>query len=360
MSEFDAAEAAVQAALDAGARYADARVMHRRNESMSARNGEVESLDQDASSGHRRARPGRVRLGLLRRTRPRRPRRPRRRRAGGRDRRGQRAGRPRRRRRWCPASRSPGRGPASARSTRSRSRSPTRATCSCGPPTTMREHGADLAEGQYQLWDTEKWFVSSEGHRIDQHIRESGAGIMATAIGEDETQRRSYPAARGQYGTRGWEFVEELDLEAHAARVGSESRELLTAPAVPSGETDADPRRRAARPADPRVGRPRHRARPDPRLGGGVRRHLVARPGPARLAEVRLGADEHHHRPDDPRRARAPSGTTTRAPRRPSATPCARGSGSACSPAATPPPSPGSTTAAACAPTAGRGCRWCG
>ena len=34
MSEFEAAEAAVQAALDAGATYADARVMHRRYESM--------------------------------------------------------------------------------------------------------------------------------------------------------------------------------------------------------------------------------------------------------------------------------------------------------------------------------------
>src|SRR3954471_24529229 len=51
MSEFDAAEVAVQAALDSGARYADARVMHRRHESMSARNGEVEALSQDASSG---------------------------------------------------------------------------------------------------------------------------------------------------------------------------------------------------------------------------------------------------------------------------------------------------------------------
>ena len=51
MSEFDAAEAAVQAALDAGREYADARVMHRRYESMTARNGEVESVDQDADSG---------------------------------------------------------------------------------------------------------------------------------------------------------------------------------------------------------------------------------------------------------------------------------------------------------------------
>ncbi len=43
--------------------------------------------------------------------------------------------------------------------------------------TTMGEHGADLAEAMYQAWETRKWFVSSEGHRIDQHVRECGAGI---------------------------------------------------------------------------------------------------------------------------------------------------------------------------------------
>ena len=51
MSEYDAAQAAVQAALDAGATYADARVMHRRSESMTARNGEVDSVSQDSDSG---------------------------------------------------------------------------------------------------------------------------------------------------------------------------------------------------------------------------------------------------------------------------------------------------------------------
>ena len=81
-------------------------------------------------------------------------------------------------------------------------------------------------------WETRKWFVSSEGHRIDQHVRECGAGITATAIGDGETQRRSYPAARGQFGTQGWELVERLDLDAHAARVGSEARELLSRAAV--------------------------------------------------------------------------------------------------------------------------------
>jgi hypothetical protein len=39
MDHFDEAYAAVQAALDAGARYADARVMVQRTESMTARDG---------------------------------------------------------------------------------------------------------------------------------------------------------------------------------------------------------------------------------------------------------------------------------------------------------------------------------
>ena len=236
MSEFDAAEAAVQAALDAGARYADARVMHRRHESMSARNGEVESLAQDSSSGLGvRALVGSgwgffavpdLEFGASRDA-------------------GRRAAE------IAAASALVGRDESSLLPS-----DPVTASwaseCATDPftvsladkgdllvraTTTMGEHGADVAEGQYQLWDTEKWFVSSEGHRIDQHIRESGAGIMATAIGDTETQRRSYPAARGQYGTSGWEFVEAIDLEAHAARVGSESRELLTAPQCPAGET---------------------------------------------------------------------------------------------------------------------------
>src|SRR5206468_5570128 len=47
--------AAVDAALAAGARYADARVMHRRYESMNARNGDVEdvTMNEDAGIGVR-------------------------------------------------------------------------------------------------------------------------------------------------------------------------------------------------------------------------------------------------------------------------------------------------------------------
>src|SRR5215471_20288528 len=51
VAAFDTASAAVEAAIAAGARYADARVMHRRTESMSARNGEIEDLSQDEDAG---------------------------------------------------------------------------------------------------------------------------------------------------------------------------------------------------------------------------------------------------------------------------------------------------------------------
>jgi TldD protein len=36
----------------------------------------------------------------------------------------------------------------------------------------MHRAGGDQSTGSYDIWDTRKWFVSSEGHRIDQHIRE--------------------------------------------------------------------------------------------------------------------------------------------------------------------------------------------
>src|ERR1700761_631347 len=51
MSHFDEAGVAVQAALDAGARYADARVMIRRTEAMTARDGDVEDLSSSESAG---------------------------------------------------------------------------------------------------------------------------------------------------------------------------------------------------------------------------------------------------------------------------------------------------------------------
>ncbi|HEY0700665.1 MAG TPA: DNA gyrase modulator, partial [Micromonospora sp.] len=236
MTHFDVAEAAVRAALDAGARYADARVMHRRYESMTARNGDVEELVQEEDAGIGvRALVGSSwgfhaipELGAAAA-----------RAAGGTA-----------ARIAAASARLPG--PAvdlvptdvGVGSWSSPCRvDPLSVPLSdkgdllAGATRTMVEHGADLAEGLYQIWDTAKWFVSSEGHRIDQRVRECGGGISATVIGEGETQRRSWPSYRGQYGTQGWELVESLDLPAHAARIAEEARALLTAPLCPTGET---------------------------------------------------------------------------------------------------------------------------
>jgi TldD protein len=98
--------------------------------------------------------------------------------------------------------------------------------------------GVSLARANVTFWDTNKWFVSSQGHRISQHVVESGGGMSATAVGEDETQVRSYPQSFGQFETGGYEVIRRFDMPAHATRIGEEAVALLTAPACPAGTTD--------------------------------------------------------------------------------------------------------------------------
>ncbi len=98
--------------------------------------------------------------------------------------------------------------------------------------------GVSVADAFIVAWDTEKWFVSSQGHRISQHIVECGTAISATAVGEKETQRRSYGGPGGQFGTRGYEIVREADLRANARRIGEEAVELLHAPECEPGVVD--------------------------------------------------------------------------------------------------------------------------
>lgn len=237
MTEFDTATAAVEAALAAGARYADARLMTRRSERMIARNGDVVDLTRaedggigvralvgsswgffatsDAAGGAREAGRRAAELATASARVP------------------------------LPSAELVPSDPVVASWSNPVQTDPatvseaTKGDLLVAATTAMREHGADTALGRLMSWDTSKWFVSSEGHRIDQRIREVGGGIEATALGDGETQRRSYPnSAGGQFGTRGWELIEELDLLAHAPRVAEEARALLTAPECPSGSTD--------------------------------------------------------------------------------------------------------------------------
>ncbi|MGH2705720.1 MAG: TldD/PmbA family protein [Actinomycetota bacterium] len=80
-------------------------------------------------------------------------------------------------------------------------------------------------------------FASSEGAALEQVIVQSGAGISATAADDHDAQRRSYPTHRGQFGSAGYELVRGLDLPAHGPRIAEEAIALLTAPECPSGET---------------------------------------------------------------------------------------------------------------------------
>ena len=98
--------------------------------------------------------------------------------------------------------------------------------------------GVALARAFLTAWDTRKYFVSSQGHRISQHLVECGGGMDATAVGEAETQRRSYPQSFGQYQAGGYEVVRRFDLPAHAERVANEAVALLTAPECPEATTD--------------------------------------------------------------------------------------------------------------------------
>ncbi len=98
--------------------------------------------------------------------------------------------------------------------------------------------GVAIATAQLLFWDTEKWFVSSQGHRIHQHLVESGGGMDATAVGERETQRRSYPQSFGHFQSGGYEIVRRFDLLGHADRVAEEAVALLAADDCPSGELD--------------------------------------------------------------------------------------------------------------------------
>ena len=64
----------------------------------------------------------------------------------------------------------------------------------------------------------------------------------------------------------------------HRAAAGRRGAGAAAGAGLPERGDDADPGRQPDGAAAARVGRPRHRARPDPRLGGGFRRYELARP----------------------------------------------------------------------------------
>jgi TldD protein len=84
-----------------------------------------------------------------------------------------------------------------------------------------------------------KVLISSDGADVEQEIVECGGGIDATAVGDGIAQVRSYPSAHGGSSAQGgWEYVLGLRLEREAPRVAEQAAALLTAPECPSGVMD--------------------------------------------------------------------------------------------------------------------------
>jgi TldD protein len=95
------------------------------------------------------------------------------------------------------------------------------------------------AEASCDFYKTKKLFCSTEGAEIEQDLIESGAGYTATAYDGKEVQKRSYPNShRGDFATRGFEFIEGLRLLDQVDRVREEAVQLLTAEPCPDTECD--------------------------------------------------------------------------------------------------------------------------
>lgn len=85
-------------------------------------------------------------------------------------------------------------------------------------------------------WRTTKHFRSSEGADLRQEIVQVAGGVECVAIADGEVQTRSFPNSfRGYCGTGGWEDVLALDLAGTAPRYAEEAVALLTAPDLPAG-----------------------------------------------------------------------------------------------------------------------------
>lgn len=82
----------------------------------------------------------------------------------------------------------------------------------------------------------EQWQVSSEGARVHQRLTRTGGGLSTTAAAHGEVQRRSFPASfGGNYFAGGLEHVLALDLPSHGPRLRDESVALCAADPCPAG-----------------------------------------------------------------------------------------------------------------------------
>ncbi|HYM63748.1 MAG TPA: TldD/PmbA family protein [Gaiellaceae bacterium] len=224
---------AVDAALAAGAEYADARAILRRTQDIATKNGEVESISDGESEG--------IGVRVL---------------VGGAwgfacDRRLSGAG----------AQEAAARAAEFARASASRTRRPVVLAATSAErgeyrtpferdpievpleekielllrvDASLRHADVTITQTAARASREQRAFRSSEGADVFQEFVECGAGLEALATTDGAVQIRSYPSAHGGSSAQaGWEYVEGLALEAHAPRVAEEAAALLRADPCP-------------------------------------------------------------------------------------------------------------------------------
>jgi TldD protein len=102
----------------------------------------------------------------------------------------------------------------------------------------MRHEGVRVTSAKLRAMREEKLLVTSDGVAVEQELVECGGGIEAIASAEGVVQVRSYPGAWGGVSSQaGWEFVEGMGFEREAPRVGEQAAALLRADVCPSRVT---------------------------------------------------------------------------------------------------------------------------
>jgi TldD protein len=96
--------------------------------------------------------------------------------------------------------------------------------------------GVFLATGFIAQRVEHRWFASTDGSQIEQHVYQIAPEITATAVEQGRKQKsRTY---RPHPVTAGYEAVERADIVGNARRVGEEAVNHLKAPSVSPGKKD--------------------------------------------------------------------------------------------------------------------------
>ena len=94
--------------------------------------------------------------------------------------------------------------------------------------------GLAFARASADAWKTTKWFLSSDGARLEQTLLQVAGGVESIAVDDTQVQSRSFPNSfRGYCATGGWEDIVALDLAARAPGFAEQAVALLTAPELP-------------------------------------------------------------------------------------------------------------------------------